>query len=404
MSSEIVFLLRPRDPLMVRDGRPFNAEAGAYARSLSWPMPSTLAGAIRTHLGGKLGFDWRNGGPEEALKIEVQGPILAVSEDGVSWQPYLPAPKDAIIFKPKGKGKTDNGGNTMVRLSPCSSLTNGAGCNLPEGVLPLTALGETGGKPDNSRVFWSLDDTVSWLLGEDNIPQKWMPELPKEARIHVKIDPEKRTSEEGKLFSTLSVCFSDCSIGGDDSRAKSACTAIICRAASFEHDVTNCGRVVPFGGERRVSMIEMDGASWPQLPDELLKGLVGQKQIKLQMVTPGIFKEGWKPGWAGGTPSIDGLSGVTFKLMSAAVDRRVVVSGWDYRYKHKNNTNNNERRGPKPARWCVPAGSVYFFETNKPLDESHVRSLWFASVSDGEQDRRDGFGIVVPGKWDYGKQ
>jgi len=135
-------------------------------------------------------------------------------------------------------------------------------------------------------------------------------------------------------------------------------------------------------------MIEPDGASWPEPPEKLVSKLVGQKKVKLQLVTPGIFEQGWKPGWAGGSPP--GLNGLEFRLISAAVDRRVAVSGWDYK-----------KKCPKAARWLAPAGSVYFFETDETLEENHIKALWLTSVSDNEQDRRDGFGIVVPGKWDY---
>jgi len=38
-------LIEPRDPLIVRDGRPFTNSPGARAKSLPFPLPQTLAGA-----------------------------------------------------------------------------------------------------------------------------------------------------------------------------------------------------------------------------------------------------------------------------------------------------------------------------------------------------------------------
>jgi len=70
-------LIRPRGGMLVRDGRPFAATPGARAASLAWPLPSTIAGALRTRIGDDLGFDWRNGGPERALRLAVAGPLLA---------------------------------------------------------------------------------------------------------------------------------------------------------------------------------------------------------------------------------------------------------------------------------------------------------------------------------------
>jgi CRISPR-associated protein Cmr3 len=57
-----------------------------------------------------------------------------------------------------------------------------------------------------------------------------------------------------------------------------------------------------------------------------------------------------------------------------------------------------EPRGPKPVRRMVPAGGVYFFELLKG-QSSDLEKLWLESVSDEEQDRRDGFGLATWGIW-----
>jgi len=46
-----LWTLIPRDPLIFRDGRPFSADAGARAKSLAFPYPSTTTGAVRTSVG-----------------------------------------------------------------------------------------------------------------------------------------------------------------------------------------------------------------------------------------------------------------------------------------------------------------------------------------------------------------
>lgn len=48
------FLLEPRDPLMVRDGRPFGLDTDG-ARSLDFPPCSVTAGALRTRVGFAVG-------------------------------------------------------------------------------------------------------------------------------------------------------------------------------------------------------------------------------------------------------------------------------------------------------------------------------------------------------------
>ncbi len=57
-----------------------------------------------------------------------------------------------------------------------------------------------------------------------------------------------------------------------------------------------------------------------------------------------------------------------------------------------------QNRGARPLRRMVPAGSMYFFEVQQG-DAALLADLWLQSVSDGEQERRDGFGLAVWGIW-----
>lgn len=78
------WLIEPRDPLIVRDGRPFSADiAGARATSLDFPFPSTTTGGVRTRQGLASG-GFANRPPEEVQElirqlkdeIAVRGPLL----------------------------------------------------------------------------------------------------------------------------------------------------------------------------------------------------------------------------------------------------------------------------------------------------------------------------------------
>ncbi len=51
-------------------------------------------------------------------------------------------------------------------------------------------------------------------------------------------------------------------------------------------------------------------------------------------------------------------------------------------------------------RKAVAAGAVYWFELIEPSDpEQALHDLWLASISDREDDRRQGFGVVLPAPW-----
>jgi len=102
MSKEM-WLIEPRDSLIVRDGKPFGADAGNRADSLQFPFPSTITGAVRTRAGlARLNGD-RNGfdaslADDLQREISIRGPLLAeIKEDTSDF--LFPAPADCSIFQ-----------------------------------------------------------------------------------------------------------------------------------------------------------------------------------------------------------------------------------------------------------------------------------------------------------------
>ena len=81
-------------------------------------------------------------------------------------------------------------------------------------------------------------------------------------------------------------------------------------------------------------------------------------------------------------------SSVKLKLMGVSNQRWKAVSGWSLA----------APRGPKAIRRMVPAGSVYFFKVVSG-DASELSKCWLQSVSDGDQERLDGFGLALWGTW-----
>ena len=123
-------------------------------------------------------------------------------------------------------------------------------------------------------------------------------------------------------------------------------------------------------------------------PPSLRSALASTNQITMTLATPAFFRDGWKPGWLDeqltGSPVQDGPR---LALVGVCIQRWRAVSGWSYK-----------SGGPKPIRRLVPAGGVYYFESDSK-DNSALAGHWLKSVSDGEQERRDGFGLAVWGTW-----
>ena len=98
-----IWTIIPRDPLIFRDGKPFKADAGARAKSLPFPFPSTLVGAVRTLAGTdvKTGiFDKSK--IKDLLEKEIHGPLL-IEFGGEKPSFLFPAPADALLLKKEGQ-------------------------------------------------------------------------------------------------------------------------------------------------------------------------------------------------------------------------------------------------------------------------------------------------------------
>ena len=363
---ERTLLIQPRDPAIFRDGKPFTA--GAPARSIPWPMPSAVIGAIRTRLGRLTDYDEET--VKRLRKIEQCGPFLAAKTQGL-YTLAFPAPADAVAFEAED-GKLD-----VWPLRP-ERLVDGEGTDTPGGLPPvLMDRIERDEKPVEMRPFWLAKWTMEWLAASGGVAVRRSPAeiglggLSRQRRIHVKIDSGSQAAEKGMLFGTEGLEFESCAI----------CSRIL---YGEDEKWAALESLAPIGAERRLAHWWEQSIDWPAAPEWLAES----RLIRLQLVTPGSFDEGWKPGWmTHGTPP--GLDGLELSLVAAAVPRAAALSGWDLTKRGK--------RGEKATRFLAPAGSVYFCEVKR----GDPRRLWLRSIADQEQDRRDGFGLVLCGVWQW---
>lgn len=390
-------LLRPRDPILLRDGRPFAAEPGARARTLPWPMPQTVAGALRAHVGETLGggFDWKTDGPKQARRLHLRGPLLATQDGAGIWRILVPAPRDAVFFESEA-GKAD-----LMCLRPLPEIPQGAGTLSPtKGLRPMEITEDR--KPRTMPAFWPLDCAANWLSKPQHThfdPGGADP-LPTETRTFVKINEKTQTGEQGMLYSADLLCFAD--FAAPASAAKPTPTpaqALLCRL-SGAGTLSALPQFLPLGGERRLATVApADDIAWPQADDfpKLTAALAGAKRLRLQLVTPALFQGGWKPGWLtdGLKGDLPGVPGLRLTLVGAAVGRLAPVSGWDL-----------EKNRPKPLRYAAPAGSVYFFEVEGEggLTPEQAEALFLRPINDKATDDNDGFGLALPGIWETLKE
>lgn len=393
MSQSDVFTLRTPCGFTIKDARGFNVAGGAIGRSLSWPLPATVAGATRTAVGDAAGW-YLNPGVARwgdlLTDVEVAGP-LAIGRDVAAsndWAPLFPCPRDAVGLPRR-----------CVWLAPsprASARGTWTPTRPPEEVAAdqlwwprLTAKD----KPEQLPIWWRRDAGIDWLLDPRDGPMPARgPRTTGRIDMHLAIDQERLTAQSGKLF-------------GLETQE-----TLLRQGASFEEigfrvQVTRNARngnlppppasVWRFGGEARVAEAIPQTDPW-SFPKEF-ESWVDSPRFRLLVVSPACFEHGWLPDGfrVGGSPptfikslSLPGGS-LRVTLRAAYVGRPVPLSGWDF-----------VANAPKASRLLVPIGSVYYFEADRPLGIDDARALWLTSLQEkGTQEASDGFGLVVPGAW-----
>lgn len=369
------YLLEPRDPLMVRDGRPFGLDTDG-ARSLDFPPCSVTAGALRTRVGFAVGGGQAFGlSPTDARNIEVTGPLLARlrTKDGGA-ELLLPAPRDCVLF-PAAPGSPAWDRHPLSPRPAEGERTSSLAVDLR----PVSGGSLPQGKPaKDAPAFWRAATLRAWLdRPTGGAPSPLLradthPGLPHEPRTHVSIDPKTDTADDGKLFSTDGLRFvSGAAYRGAEGAFAADRLALLLRC----DDARLRPGTLPLGGERRLSAL----TAAPKQADWLWPAPAVKGRARVALLTPAYFAGGAVPAQIGGA-----------KVVAAAVGRPLTLSGWDI-----------AAGGPKATRRYAPAGSVYWVEWGPGFDTA----AWLAAVhqreiSETDQDRKDGFGLAVVGVWE----
>jgi CRISPR-associated protein Cmr3 len=369
-----------RDSLVARDGRPFGATQGHRMKSLDWIYPSVTAGMVRTLLGHKNGGDF---GPQAvaALKaVSVAGPLPMFGQ-----QLLFPVPRDLEVEEdPRDQRRT------AWASRPSSTKEAGEGTDLPAHIMPALLPEDVGDnfKPARVPPFWSREKATAWLLNAKGAGFEAPPDaslspgdllergylrIEKDERFHVKIDPASYSAVDTQLFTTVALAMPE-GVG---------------ISVRVETDV-EVDQWASLGGEHRLVHVRSRNQedAWA-CPADIREALCNTKRIRMVLATPALFADGWKPAWID-SAGRGQWGGVTLQLVGACVDRWKPISGWSY----------EAPRGPKPVRRLVPAGCVYFFETEQ--NAAALADQWLQPVSDfgaDGQSARDGFGLALWGRW-----
>jgi CRISPR-associated protein Cmr3 len=375
------WIIEPRDPLIVRDGRPFGPTPGVRAVSLAFPFPSTTTGALRTQAGLDAQGSFDTTQIARVKDIPVRGPLLVEWNDQQErWDYLAPAPADALLFEADERP-------TAIRQLVPQELQTGEATDLPDKLIPVGLRQPDPRKPKkDAPAFWRWAHFESWLVNphdQSPISDDLGHSGPtRESRIHIKFDASRGTGEDGKLFETSGLEFTR---GGKDRQVLSAARRLAL-AIACEQEIPHHQPVDTLGGERRIAVWQQSAHDLPSIPDGLADQIVRNKRCRLILLTPAYFTAGYCPEWLRAA-----RDGIEATVAAAAVGRPQVVSGWNY-----------ETKRPKATRRLAPAGSVYFLRLAGTEDaiRAWINNTWMQCVSDDEHSRNDGFGLAVLGTWD----
>ena len=220
--------IQPLDPLMIRDGRPFDPTPGVRAKTLKEPLPSVMAGAVRTMMAKR-----RKAHVDTATKmnhfaqVSVYGPLYRWKD-----QIYFPMPQDMELY---------NNDSGELGLLPVTPHESSLGQNL-QGVYGVgrdgrlmdhlwLPLGSGMHKPlENAPAYMSEKWMLKWLtqsydkrellealnrwhgsiikkpakekIPSDNLSSAFLSAFPRQERTHVEIDVATRRAKDQRLYST----------------------------------------------------------------------------------------------------------------------------------------------------------------------------------------------------------
>lgn len=366
--------LEPLDVLLFRDGRPFDATNRVVS---VLPTPQTVAGAVRSALLAASGFSFskvrhyqgnvveslRQAGADPGiLDARLRGPWLAkAGGKDPRPQPLLPCPLNLRTAK-------HDACHWMVAKPVDPESVTIPGWNHADGLWPLKFPNDPAPKFDPVLLTMSGFDKYMAAIASDDNRLELQPYddfvkpddvYATDHRIGIEIDPVSLLTKKGELYGIgLLALRADYGI-----YLELEISPVLAELLD--------GRAIQLGGEGKSAKVSLTGGS---AFSERTK-VEGNGPAIAYLATP-TFLTGRNLPNRPLPPESYGL------LRSAASDRPIAVSGWDV-----------ARGGPRPTRFAVPAGAVYFF------DSVGVDSGMIATFDDAAASVQEGWGFTITGNW-----
>ncbi len=354
--------LDPLDTLFFRDARPFGPRTRAES---GLPKPQTIAGALRTAFLRLADIPPERVGREVAAGNSFATAVHAVAGSSPEaaaigglrfrgpwfWRDgdiLFPVP--ATLRQPKGSPLGPFG-----RLDPLPAERALPGWKAPAPRMrPLWIHGRQRLEP--VRGYVTHRGMHRFLCGgvpepDDIVRARDLYGF--QSRTGIAVDPKTSTAAEGQIYGARMLMLREgVSLSVEISAPR--------HLEAVRRLMPESGASVPLGGESRRVLASMETSAAP--PGEPVSE--GRAALAV-LTTPGLF-DGWRP------PDVE--------LVAASVPGHEPVSGWSL-----------ARGGPKPNRFAVAAGSVFFFPAG-------FRPPVTGALGDA-RDTALGWGAFLQGVW-----
>jgi CRISPR-associated protein Cmr3 len=394
MSSIQYRFIEPLDVLFLRGNQLFG-DPGSFGESLIPPWPSVAAGAIRSRILADDSVDLAAFANGEKIHPELGTPALPgsfaisafhLARRGQHGVELLASPPADLYVSLDG-----NGGKPRLSLLRAAMLHLALTSSFSLSHLPILAQSK---REKAASGYWLTQaGWEAYLRGElpsadELVPGSNLWQI--DTRVGVGLSSNSRSAEDGKLFSMQAVALSR---RGAPSGRKGG------KTDKSEYDVgflvAVAGAKLPtdgllrLGGDGRAAAIDLPQADFA-LPVPDYEAICQEGRCRLVLTSPGLFPGGWNLPGAGADNRV-AIGDVRARLVSAAVPRAEIVSGWDL-----------AKREPKPAQRVAPSGSVYWLDemqaTPASLRKFVEGGLWSEPCEDPAR-RAEGFNRFSLARW-----
>lgn len=379
--TETLFL-QPLDVLYLRGNKLFG-EAGSYGEAMMPPWPSLAAGAIRSRMMADANADFGSFAQGQRLRDDTLHQTLgtpaapgtfAISQFRVARrladgriEACYPLPADVVVQEVANA--------IIVNSLKPQALASDIASSAATLQVPILAEAE---RAKAKAGYWLLEAGWSAYLSGQPLNERHLVKVSDlwktDARIGIALNATSRSAADGALFTA-------------DTIAMQKNVGFLVGVDGAQGLLPNDG-LVRLGGDGRAAAVQ---PITHVAPTSDFARIDKTRRFKLVLTTPGIFSGGWMlPGL--GDDHVWQINGLTARLLSAAVPRNEVISGWDL-------AAINGKGHPKAAERVAPAGSVYWFEllegNAEQLRNISSCGLWRDPAQNDAQRCAEGFNRFV---------